>query len=93
MIALLVAALITVEPSGCLIRSPKRSEAAKRDFRRIHPCPITGKTTGACPGWEIDHVVPLCCRGKDAASNMRWLSHVEHQFRHRDGIDCRGWVP
>lgn len=93
MIALLVAALLAVPSGGCLIKSPPRSRAALREFRKAHPCPITGRTTGACPGWEIDHVVPLCCKGKDAHSNLRWLSHEEHQFRHRNGIDCRGWVP
>src|SRR6266481_5562845 len=37
----------------------KRSETAKRDFERHHACPSTGKTSGACPGYVIDHIVPL----------------------------------
>jgi hypothetical protein len=36
-----------------------RSATAKHDFQKSHPCPATGKTSGACPGYVIDHVVPL----------------------------------
>jgi hypothetical protein len=42
-------------------------------FKRQHPCPVNGKTTGACGGWAIDHVIPLACGGCDAVSNMQWL--------------------
>ena len=42
-------------------------------FKRIHPCPSTGKTNGACDGWAIDHVIPLACGGCDAVTNMQWL--------------------
>lgn len=42
-------------------------------FKEIHPCPETGKKSGACPGWAIDHVIPLACGGCDAVSNMQWL--------------------
>lgn len=42
-------------------------------FRKIHPCPSTGLTTGACSGWAINHVIPLACGGRDAVSNMQWL--------------------
>lgn len=45
-------------------------------FKRIHPCPSTGKTTGACAGWQIDHPVPLKCYGLDAVSNMQWMPIV-----------------
>lgn len=49
-----------------------RSEKAKRDFKAHNPCPSTGKPRGACPGYVIDHVVPLCAGGKDARGNMQW---------------------
>jgi len=37
----------------------KRSTAARRQFQREHPCPATGKTTGACPGYVGAHMVAL----------------------------------
>lgn len=50
-----------------------RSSTAKAEFRRLHACPSTHRTTGACPGWEVDHVIPLACGGCDAVGNMQWL--------------------
>jgi 5-methylcytosine-specific restriction endonuclease McrA len=52
----------------------KRSTSARSAFRRNHPCPSTGRTTGSCAGYEVDHVVPLACGGGDTASNMQWLT-------------------
>lgn len=52
----------------------KRSSSARSAFRRNHPCPSTGRTTGSCAGYEVDHVVPLACGGPDTASNMQWLT-------------------
>lgn len=51
-----------------------RSAAAKAEFRRHHPCPVTGKTKGKCDGYVIDHIKPLACGGADAPYNMQWQS-------------------
>jgi hypothetical protein len=51
----------------------KRSSAVIAAFRRIHPCPSTGLTTGSCPGWQADHVLSLAAGGCDAVSNLQWL--------------------
>ena len=50
-----------------------RSKAVVREFRSIHPCPSTGLKTGRCPGWAVDHVVPLKCGGCDTLTNLQWL--------------------
>ena len=55
----------------------KRSGAAKDAFKRQQPCPATGKSTGRCPGYVIDHVQPLECGGADAPSNMQWQTTAE----------------
>lgn len=49
-----------------------RSSHAKHEFQKSHPCPSTGKTSGACPGYVIDHVQPLKRGGADSPSNMQW---------------------
>lgn len=49
-----------------------RSQSAKNEFKHSHPCPSTGKSSGACPGYVIDHVNPLKRGGADAPSNMQW---------------------
>lgn len=51
----------------------KRRADVLAAFRRAHPCPVTGLSTGACTGWAIDHVIPLACGGCDAVSNLQWL--------------------
>jgi hypothetical protein len=38
--------------------SDERSTAAKNAFKRAHPCPSTGRSSGSCPGYVIDHVIP-----------------------------------
>jgi 5-methylcytosine-specific restriction endonuclease McrA len=50
----------------------KRSGQAKDDFKKSHPCPSTGKTYGSCPGYVIDHLIPLKRGGADAPYNMQW---------------------
>jgi hypothetical protein len=49
-----------------------RSTTAKHEFQKAHPCPSTGKTTGACKGYVIDHITPLKRGGTDTPGNMQW---------------------
>jgi hypothetical protein len=49
-----------------------RSASVKREFQLTHPCPATGRTSGACPGYVKDHILPLACGGPDAVSNLQW---------------------
>src|SRR5215472_13532239 len=55
----------------------QRSRAARDAFERSHPCPATGRTSGACPGYVVDHVKPLACGGADAPANMQWQTQAE----------------
>jgi hypothetical protein len=50
----------------------KRSSAVLTAYKKIHPCPSTGLTTGACPGWALNHSIPLACGGCDAVYNLTW---------------------
>lgn len=47
-----------------------------RAFRILYPCPSTGHAKGACPGWNIDHPLPLLHGGCDAVYNLQWLPVV-----------------
>src|SRR4051795_1800858 len=65
-----------------------RSSQAKQEFRKLEPCPATGETTGACPGYVIDHVVALACGGEDDAANMQWQSVVDAKAKDRWELNC-----
>lgn len=56
-------------PDGTTVRSAQVIAA----FRQNYPCPATKNVAGACPGWAIDHVIPLACGGADAVYNLQWL--------------------
>ena len=54
-----------------------RSRAARSAFERMHPCPATGGTSGSCPGYVVDHIIPLANGGPDDPSNMQWQTVEE----------------
>lgn len=60
-----------------------RSAKAKQQFKRQHPCPSTGKGSGACPGYVIDHVHPLKRGGRDAPDNMQWQTVQDAKIKDR----------
>jgi len=66
-----------------LAASEHRSRSVAREFQREHPCPSTGRMTGACPGYWRDHVVPLACGGPDAVSNMQWQTVADARAKDR----------
>ena len=61
-----------------------RSAAARAEFKRANPCPATGQSRGRCPGWVIDHMVPLCAGGADAPHNMQWQTVFDAREKDRD---------
>jgi hypothetical protein len=66
----------------------KRSKAAKSAFERQAPCPSTGKTHGACPGYVVDHVQALECGGADAPSNMQWQTVADAKAKDKTERVC-----
>lgn len=67
-----------------------RSAAVKREFQRENPCPSTGKPRGKCPGFQVDHVIPLKCDGPDTPANMQWLTIQDHKAKtRREARWCR----
>ncbi|HYL87406.1 MAG TPA: HNH endonuclease signature motif containing protein [Burkholderiales bacterium] len=61
-------------------------------FMKRNPCPANGNTRGACPGYTIHHVKPLCAGGVDRASNMQWLTLAAAKRKVRvDAQQCRAY--
>lgn len=86
--AALMAACIGLAGVGA--NAADRSKAQRAEFVRSVPCPETGVTRGACPGWEVDHVVPLCAGGEDRPANMQWLAVADHKAKTRQDVKaCR----
>jgi hypothetical protein len=63
-----------------------RSSTVLAEFQKIHPCPSTGRTTGPCKGWAIDHVLPLSCGGCDMIENLQWL---KNSIKSCAGRECK----
>jgi len=61
----------------------QRSHSARSQFQHTHPCPSTGKLSGSCPGYVIDHVTPLKRGGADSPSNMQWQTKEEAKIKDR----------
>lgn len=60
-----------------------RSAQARHSFKKAHPCPATGRISGACPGYVIDHIHPLKRGGADAPGNMQWQTTAEARAKDR----------
>ena len=58
-----------------------RDHKALREFQRDNPCPATHKRRNACPGWIIDHVIPLCAGGADHKANMQWQTVTDAKVK------------
>ena len=67
-----------------------RSHSAIARFKRLNPCPSTGKSRGACPGYTIDHRIALCVGGRDESENMQWMTNESSWAK--DKWECKpGW--
>lgn len=68
--AALVATLLLVAATPAQAKT-HRSQPARHEFVRTHPCPSTGRARLPCSGYVIDHARPLCAGGADDPSNMQ----------------------
>lgn len=78
--ALLLALALVAEASEA---SP-RSKAEKNAFKRAQPCPVTQQSRGPCPGYVVDHIIPLCAGGPDKPHNMQWQTVEAAKIKDRD---------
>mgnify|MGYP001019782837 CR=1 FL=1 len=61
-----------------------RSRAARSEFQRLRPCPANGLQKGPCPGYVVDHIVPLCAGGPDRPQNMQWQRVDDAKLKDRE---------
>lgn len=79
-IAIAVLAGLLVTPADACVT---RNQAVKRAFVKAHACPSTGMHKLPCPGYVIDHIKPLSCRGRDSVRNMQWQTVAEGKAKDR----------
>lgn len=63
---------------------PGRDASARAQFQRENPCPANGRKAGACHGYVIDHIKPLCAGGADDPSNMQWQTVADAKVKDRE---------
>jgi len=73
-----VALLVLAMPAYA---ATERSSTMVAHFKATHPCPANGHTKGACPGYVVDHIIPLCAGGDDAVYNMQWQTYAESKTK------------
>ncbi len=79
-------AAIFLLPAATIGRSPREVRA----FRVQQACPATHLHHGPCPGWHVDHIIPLCAGGEDRPPNMQWIAVDDHRFKTLvDVRECR----
>lgn len=80
--AALLCGLILMSPDSCA--RPERSRAQVNAFLRQQGL------TRIPPGYEVDHIMPLCAGGKDSPENMQLLTREQHREKTRDDLRrCR----
>jgi 5-methylcytosine-specific restriction endonuclease McrA len=86
--ALVMAILVAASPP--VEARIKRSAVALHQFVQKQACPATGLHRLPCPGYQIDHKVPLKCHGADAPDNLQWLTIQAHKEKtRREARHCR----
>ena len=72
------------------VDATERTRTQVNRFKAAHPCPVTHKARGPCPGYVVDHVVPLCAGGHDRPANMQWQSLADAKIKDRaERAQCR----
>lgn len=67
-----------------------RSKKVLREFVKQQACPSTGLHRFPCPGWQVDHIIPLKCLGLDDPENLQWLTVEDHKAKtKREARECR----
>jgi hypothetical protein len=80
---ILIAALALIADASEAAAREHRSREVAREFQHEHPCPSTGLTSGPCPGYRKDHIIPLACGGPDRVGNLQWQTIPDARAKDR----------
>lgn len=69
-----------------------RGRAPVRQFYKLMACPSTMQMAPPCPGYVVDHVVPLCAGGADDHGNMQWQAKSESLEKDRIEVAFCRWL-
>ena len=64
-----------------------RSQSAVAHFKKFTACPATGMIQKKCPGYVVDHIVPLCKGGEDSPLNMQFQTKAAGKAK--DKYECK----
>jgi hypothetical protein len=85
-----LALLLVFASSAGLPAESRRPTNAEIFFRLANPCPSTGETRGACPGYVVDRIIPDACGGAEEPENMQWQTLAQAKEKDRwERIGCR----
>lgn len=76
--------LIALALGLAVLSADGRDLRQREAFRKQNPCPATGRTKGACPGYVVDHIWPLCAGGADHPKNMQWQTVAAGKKKDRE---------
>jgi hypothetical protein len=84
---LLITAALLLATAHAHATTPRGNEAP-RLFRKANACPSTGKFTGPCSDYVMDHMRPLACGGLDVPENLMWQTVEEGKAKDRWELQC-----
>lgn len=58
-----------------------RSKAVVKLFKATTVCPSTGQKTKRCPGYIVDHIIPLCADGPDTLDNLQYQTLEQSKIK------------
>jgi hypothetical protein len=84
---LLITLFVAASIAAPAFAKTHRDASQVRAFKREHHCPSTGRASGKCPGYIVDHRTALCRGGADHPSNMQW--QTKSDAKAKDRWECR----
>lgn len=83
-----LASFAQADPLTCVVKRDtdgriSRNPSIIAKFKKLNPCPATGLIAKKCPGYVVDHIVPLCGCGADAQANLQWQNKADSLIKDR----------